>query len=414
MSKLLYTRFTKLIINDFLSNNKSIPRSSSSKLHSSQDDQPIIKLSNTIKGDYKFGIEIPDTMISDAIKKLAGYKFYMAKKVESENAKTVDEPEEQHVSPVKSGRGKGFMCLVVEDPAVQSLLDLRKGSKASRLESLSQKKQTVTGEGSSNAHNKHYADSDTNSDAILYSLCSEENENETDDADDSDMDLFDDNPNKDDVAGFGVIMYNKSAETPNSTYLSLAVTNSSLDFIQNLLNETLANELTNLVSNPVYTDAQTTSAIIYPEGNPKLTSYISGASEVPLVAMKFREYDQKLEALTNFNVSKAFEKAVQAKLKPLNRIHESKSNTTHPTNQKLYDTLYESVCLDHDALNAQDAEPSFYKRSHDNQDPPNNREEENMKKLQKDVGEPSFRSSWRNKSLVVHAQVYTPIIHVKT
>nr|GEW02291.1 copia protein [Tanacetum cinerariifolium] len=38
------------------------------------------------------------------------YKYYMAKKVESKNAKIIDEPEEQHVSPVKSGRGKGFMC----------------------------------------------------------------------------------------------------------------------------------------------------------------------------------------------------------------------------------------------------------------------------------------------------------------
>ncbi|GJT79877.1 hypothetical protein Tco_1054219 [Tanacetum coccineum] len=68
------------------------------------------------------------------------------------------------------------------------------------------------------------------------------------------------------------------------------------------------------------------------------------------------------------------------KLKPLNQIYESKSNTTHPTNQKLYDTLYESVCLDHDALNAPDAEPSFYKRAHDNQDHPNNHEGEKRKK----------------------------------
>ncbi|GJZ73068.1 hypothetical protein Tco_0637214 [Tanacetum coccineum] len=259
---------------------------------------------------------------------------------------------------------------------------------------------------------------DTHSDAILYSSCSKESENETDDADDSNMDLSYNNPNKDDDAGFGVFMYNKSAETPKSTYL---------------------------MSNPVYTDAQTTSAIIYPEGNPDLTSYISGASEVPLgthvdvqatnillqemfldvnahhkpslpakkipynattpqpsslqakakklmqkakqnmrkinfkkaVAKKFREYDQMLEALTNFN---------------------------------LYDTLYESICLDHDALNAQDAEPSFYKRSYDNQDPPNNHEGENRKKCQKDVDEPSSRSSRQNKSLVVHAQVDTPVI----
>ncbi|GJU34415.1 hypothetical protein Tco_1182769 [Tanacetum coccineum] len=288
MSKLLYTRFTKPIINHFPSKNKS---------------------------DYKFGMEILDTMIINAIKKLAGYKLYMAKKVENKNAKTVNEPEEKHVSPVKSGRRKGCMCYgdqvvnvlnkpkkdvlprkirsltlaeetivetyaewgqklkgpVVEDPTVQSLLDLRKGSKASIIESLRHKKQAVTGEGSSNAHNKHYADSDTNSDAILYSSCSEESENETDDADDSDMDLSINNPNR------------------------------------NLLNETPYNDLMDLVSNPVYTDAQTTSAVIYAEGNPELTSYISGAQ-------KFREYDQKLEAVTNFNVFEAFKKAVQAKV----------------------------------------------------------------------------------------------------
>ncbi|GJT24326.1 hypothetical protein Tco_0894263, partial [Tanacetum coccineum] len=39
----------------------------------------------------------------------------------------------------------------------------------------------------------------------------------------------------------------------------------------------------------------------------------------------------------------------------------------------------------HDALNSQDAEPTFYKRSHDNQDSPNNREGENKKKRRKDV-----------------------------
>ncbi|GJX94889.1 hypothetical protein Tco_0349475 [Tanacetum coccineum] len=74
------------------------------------------------------------------------------------------------------------------------------------------------------------------------------------------------------------------------------------------------------------------------------------------VAQKFREYDQKLEALTNFNVSEAFEKAIQAK------------------------------------------------------DPPNNREGENRKKRRKDVGEPSSRSSRRNKSPTVHAQVDTLVI----
>ncbi|GKC84904.1 hypothetical protein Tco_1140621, partial [Tanacetum coccineum] len=110
MSKLLYTHFTKLIINHFLSCNKSIPRRSNSELHSAQDDQPITKLSNIVKGDYKFRMEIPDTMMSDAIKKLVGYNYYIPKKKESAKDKIVNEPEEQRVSPDKSGRGKGFMC----------------------------------------------------------------------------------------------------------------------------------------------------------------------------------------------------------------------------------------------------------------------------------------------------------------
>ncbi|GJR91190.1 hypothetical protein Tco_0215201 [Tanacetum coccineum] len=214
MSKLLYTGFTKLIIDYILSHNKSIPRRSDSKLH------------------------IPNAMISDAIKKKAGYTYYMAKKVESEKAKIVDEPEEQHVSPVKCGRGKGFMCY---------------------------------GEGSSFAHNKYYDSSDTDSDAILYSSSSdkpEESTNETDDADESDMDLSDDNPHgNNDVAGYGVFMHNKFIATPNSTYLSLTVTSSLLDFIQTLLDETPVNELTDFMSHLVYTDAQTTSVEMFPDEN---------------------------------------------------------------------------------------------------------------------------------------------------
>ncbi|GKC09960.1 hypothetical protein Tco_1001570, partial [Tanacetum coccineum] len=110
MSKMLYTRFTKLIIDYLLSLNKIIPRRSDSKLHSSRDDHPITKLLSTTNGDYKFGMDVPDAMISDVIKKKAGYKYYMAKKVESEKAKIIDKLKEQHISPIKSGRGKGFMC----------------------------------------------------------------------------------------------------------------------------------------------------------------------------------------------------------------------------------------------------------------------------------------------------------------
>ncbi|GJR76161.1 hypothetical protein Tco_0088526 [Tanacetum coccineum] len=109
MSKLLYTRFTKLIIDHFLSCNNNIPRISYSKMHSKGDDSPLTKLSNTVDGKFKFGMEIPNIMINDTFKKSARYKYYKAKKVESNKAKSTEEPEEQHVSPVRRGLDKGYM-----------------------------------------------------------------------------------------------------------------------------------------------------------------------------------------------------------------------------------------------------------------------------------------------------------------
>ncbi|GJZ80306.1 hypothetical protein Tco_0645300 [Tanacetum coccineum] len=82
-----------------------------------------------------------------------------------------------------------------------------------------------------------------------------ESANETDDAEKSDMDLTDDNPD-------GMMLQQ--------------------DFIQTLLDETPANELMDFMSHPMYTDAQATLVVHNLEGNPELTSYISGASEVPL------------------------------------------------------------------------------------------------------------------------------------
>ncbi|GJR90761.1 putative reverse transcriptase domain-containing protein [Tanacetum coccineum] len=312
------------------------------------------KLYNPVSLTTNFGMEVPDAIISDAIKNKAGYKYYMAKKVEIAN---VPNKLMKDVVPRKT------RSLTIDKEAVESA-------------------------------------------------------NETDDADESDMDLSNDNPQgDDDDARYGVFMYNKSTATPNSTYLSLTVTSSSLDFIQTLLDETLANELTDFMSYPVYTDAQTTSVVHNPEENPKLTSYISGASEVPLakkipypttypqpnslqakakklmqkakkntrkfnfkkaVAQKFKEYDQKLEALTNFNVSEAFEKAVQAKV--LTEI--KKLLPTHIPNAI---ANYVKPRLNTSML-----------------------EGENKKKRQKDVSEPSPRSSRRNRSPVVIVQDDTP------
>ncbi|GJT17905.1 hypothetical protein Tco_0876611 [Tanacetum coccineum] len=96
-------------------------------------------------------------------------------------------------------------------------------------------------------------------------------------------------------------------------------------------------------------------------------------------------------------------------IKLLNKIYLNKSNDTHTTHQQLYDTIYDSITPDQEVINAQDAEPSFHKRSYDNQDPPNDREGKKRKKQRKDVRQSSSRSSRQNKSLVVHAQDDTSV-----
>ncbi|GJU91902.1 hypothetical protein Tco_1304325 [Tanacetum coccineum] len=252
ISKLLYTRFTKLIIDYLLSLNKCIPYRSDS---------------------------------NDAIKKKAGYKNYMAKKVESEKAKSVDKPEEQHVSPIKSGRGKGFMCYgdqvaIVPNKlkkdvlprktrsltiAEEALVDKHANSirsKASRLESLRQKKQPVAGEGSSVAHNKYYSSSDTASDETLYSSSSDESANETDDAEESDKDLSNDNPYRDD----------DDASKENS----LSYKNSIIKLLTRQSKEADA------------------------KGEKAIRRKIRGLQECSHIEIK--EYDSKLASSTNFNV----------------------------------------------------------------------------------------------------------------
>nr|GEZ55030.1 hypothetical protein [Tanacetum cinerariifolium] len=143
-------------------------------------------------------MDVPNAIINDAIKKKAGYKYYMAKKVET----NVPNKLKKDVVPRKTrSLTIAEEAVAVEDPAVQSLLDLRKGSKASKLESLRQKKQPILGEGSSASQNKYYSSIDTDSDTTLFSSSSDKPEgsaNKTDDADESDIDLSDDNLDGDD------------------------------------------------------------------------------------------------------------------------------------------------------------------------------------------------------------------------
>ncbi|GJX80580.1 hypothetical protein Tco_0328729 [Tanacetum coccineum] len=217
-------------------------------------------------------MEIPGIMINDAIKKSTGYKYYKQKRNESAKGKAAEEPKEQHVSLVKSKRGKGYMrsgdqeanfpsafkkkcvprktiSLTIDDNLVEKPVTVEL-EKSINIEE--QQKQPVGEEGSSAAHNKYYEFEntlETNSDATRDSLRSNTDEERDDETDDSDMDLSNNEPKADDVVS--------------------------------LLNETPVYELTDIMSHPVYTDAHTTLVVHNPEGNPEIISYKSSASEVP-------------------------------------------------------------------------------------------------------------------------------------
>ncbi|GJV06753.1 hypothetical protein Tco_1344409 [Tanacetum coccineum] len=210
-------------------------------------------------------MEVPDAMISDAIKKKAGYKCYMAKKVEVRKIKSLinqksntylqSKMKEEKICTMSGDRNS--KVLQFEDLAVQSLLDLRKGSKASRLKSLRQKKQPVAGEGSS----------------VLL--------------------------------------------TTNTILHQILLTVSDTSTISKIIHD---REIFYKVASE-YHHAKKTP---YPTTTPQPNSLQAKAKKLmqkakknmrkinfkKAVAQKFKEYDQKLEALTNFNVSEVFEKAV--------------------------------------------------------------------------------------------------------
>ncbi|GJV51631.1 hypothetical protein Tco_1447372 [Tanacetum coccineum] len=199
-------------------------------MHSKEQDSFLSKQINIVDSEFKFGMEIPDTMINDAIMQSAGYKFYQSKKKKSEEDNAQEESKEQQVCTVRrlniekdvntkvkeafaAKKGQKLKGVATEDLVVQSLLDLQKGSKESRLESIRQEIQENKGEGSSVAKDGELEDFlDTDSDAIARSSW-------------SDLDKDDDM----DDAGFEVFMYYKTKELPKFSPISPAITCSSME-----------------------------------------------------------------------------------------------------------------------------------------------------------------------------------------
>ncbi|GJW31854.1 hypothetical protein Tco_0051886 [Tanacetum coccineum] len=120
------------------------------------------------------------------------------------------------------------------------------------------------------------------------------------------------------------------------------------------------------------------------------------------IEQKFKEYDHKLEALTSINIPEAIEEVVQA-----NVLTEMKKQL--PTHVP---TAIAKFVMPH--LTTPSPTPTDdmskidlkLKLPHDDQDPPNDHEGEKRKK--KDVGEPSSRSSKKDKAPVDSVQEDIP------
>ncbi|GJR19358.1 hypothetical protein Tco_0967885 [Tanacetum coccineum] len=117
--------------------------------------------------------------------------------------------EDEAVMLEKSG--KKLKGVATVDPTVQSFLDLQKGSKASRLESIRQEMLIDKGEG-------------------------DDNENDDEDSD-MDIDKDDYEEGDDNATGFGVFVHDKTKELPKFTPISPTVTCSSLENYTILLND---------------------------------------------------------------------------------------------------------------------------------------------------------------------------------
>ncbi|GKD75716.1 hypothetical protein Tco_1333998 [Tanacetum coccineum] len=125
------------------------------------------------------------------------------------------------------------------------------------------------------------------------------------------------------------------------------------------------------------------------------------------VEKKFKEYDQKLEALSTINVPEAIEEFVQAKVltemkkQPPTHLPKAVANFVKPrlnnTVLELHNILFDFMSLDQEHLNAQDIKPTLKRRPYDDQDPPIDHEGEKRSKIRKDARESSLKSSKKYK-----------------
>ncbi|GJX10449.1 hypothetical protein Tco_0200308 [Tanacetum coccineum] len=127
-----YPRFTKVIINHFLSKHNTLPKRQSSFINTIKYDSVLGKLKFLNKGEehQKYGMSIPDSMMNDAIRNSATYLTYLAL---STNTKV-------KIRKVGKGRGKGLMGKMKAEPTPDEAVKLAKSISLTEAEEQEKKK----------------------------------------------------------------------------------------------------------------------------------------------------------------------------------------------------------------------------------------------------------------------------------
>ncbi|GJU42352.1 hypothetical protein Tco_1195309 [Tanacetum coccineum] len=138
-NEMYYPRFTKVIINFFMTKDQSIPRRNKVNWHFARDDYmfTMIKVVSRHEDTQLYGVILPDELMNEAIKDSESYKEYYAiasgaepPKTKASAAKTAKKKQ-----PTKTSKAKGLT--VLSEVALTEVEQMKLATKRSLIESHS-------------------------------------------------------------------------------------------------------------------------------------------------------------------------------------------------------------------------------------------------------------------------------------
>nr|GEX80332.1 hypothetical protein [Tanacetum cinerariifolium] len=395
-----YSRFTKIIINHILSKHNNLSKRPESWTHTIEYDSVLGNLKFVRKGEGhpKYGTSIPDVMMSDTIRNSAHYMKYLANSTGTESSvPTVGKRQgkgsmskkdavrsksrrlhERHTSLVisrevtqEADKGaddhpkKKLKGVATECDVAQSLLKLKEVIKATRNEYILKKIPKGPGEGDTPVdydHDKSNWGSDEEVEVISHD---ERTETETDVSENAIVDtVMSTSPAKTTQSPKP-----KSPQSKTKKLLKKPMKPEKKVDVKAVLQRLMKLEKkVDAMSKVHHTDAieKSVKAHLMKE-SPKVVPDFDKIKQVSAAKKNVPRNSPKSSTTTSDSDSV---KEYDLKDELFQLMTKSKSFKTHPSHQKLYDALMESLLVDEDNFDKQyDIQPTLRKRHHEDQDP---------------------------------------------